>query len=389
MTKTIVRSLCTMPAMTALVATLLAALPAERLLAQVRPQSGGTAHAGGAVRVSSGGISESTSRTQISEGDLRVEIATKSRQSQDAEGNVTIDEQKEISASIGGIPVPKDRIRELDDRIEILGEQGEILRSVATPKVLARGAAGDFAVARAARDNARRAGGAVVGRPQVRLGVSLETADPALARQLRVPADEVSVISAVVPDGPAAKAGIQPYDVVIAVDGQKPASPDHLRKALVGKKPGETLRLTLAEGALTRDVEVQLEANKDEGGGLSWVFEGTPLGDLDMTFTEEIKSALEALRSRDFGFSAEDLRMLLAPMMAPRAPSAPGAPTPPTGLYRFSVPAPTPPAALGESAAGAERIRRLEATIERLEETIRRLEERLPPAPPSAPRPIA
>jgi photosystem II stability/assembly factor-like uncharacterized protein len=77
-------------------------------------------------------------------------------------------------------------------------------------------------------------------------------------------------VTAVVDDGPAAKAGVRADDLVTAADGKKVASFGALLDALEDKKPGDALKLTVSrkgkdkKDAEKLDFEVKLEARKAE-----------------------------------------------------------------------------------------------------------------------------
>jgi putative serine protease PepD len=64
-----------------------------------------------------------------------------------------------------------------------------------------------------------------------------------------------------VPGGPAEKAGVQPGDVVVAIDGKKVEDSAALIVAIRAHHPGEKVRLTLSRGGDTHDVTVTLAAH--------------------------------------------------------------------------------------------------------------------------------
>ncbi|MEE8106518.1 MAG: M28 family peptidase, partial [Planctomycetota bacterium] len=67
-------------------------------------------------------------------------------------------------------------------------------------------------------------------------------------------------IARVVPDGPAAKAGVQHGDVVMEIDGKKTPDLRALRRALRNKKIGDELTVKLLRGTETIELKVKLGA---------------------------------------------------------------------------------------------------------------------------------
>jgi putative serine protease PepD len=62
----------------------------------------------------------------------------------------------------------------------------------------------------------------------------------------------------IVPGGPADKAGLQPGDVVVAIDGEKVAGADELIVAIRSREPEQTIRLTIRRGDRALPVSVVL-----------------------------------------------------------------------------------------------------------------------------------
>jgi hypothetical protein len=93
------------------------------------------------------------------------------------------------------------------------------------------------------------------------IGVTTSPLDAALRAQLGVDGDAV-VIESVSPDMPAAKAGVQPFDVVTAIEGQPGASPERLRNALDDKQVGDKLKLTVLRRGQSQELELTIEKAK-------------------------------------------------------------------------------------------------------------------------------
>jgi hypothetical protein len=108
------------------------------------------------------------------------------------------------------------------------------------------------------------------------LGVSTEETSEVLASQLGLKSGQGLVVIYVAPDSPAAKAGIQRYDVLTELDGQLLVDPIQLRKLVQMQKEGETVKLTLHRGGKKQTVSVTL-AKRSEGMGM-WPGEVAPDG---------------------------------------------------------------------------------------------------------------
>jgi serine protease Do len=75
------------------------------------------------------------------------------------------------------------------------------------------------------------------------IGAEMQALSPSMSKALRLPESGGALIAGVVPDGPAAKAGLQPGDVVLGVNGQKVASPRQLAVDIASIKPGDRASL--------------------------------------------------------------------------------------------------------------------------------------------------
>lgn len=95
------------------------------------------------------------------------------------------------------------------------------------------------------------------------LGVYIQDVIPRMERQLGV--REGALVSEVVADSPAAKAGIKAGDVIVAVDGEKIKTSNDLQVAIMYRSPGERVQVTLVRDKRTLTVEVVLEARPEEG----------------------------------------------------------------------------------------------------------------------------
>ncbi len=95
------------------------------------------------------------------------------------------------------------------------------------------------------------------------LGVYIQDVIPGMERQLGV--REGALVTEVVPNSPAAKAGIRSGDVIIAVEGKKIRNSSDLQMAIMYRRPGEKVTVTLVRDKRTIAVEVVLEERPAEG----------------------------------------------------------------------------------------------------------------------------
>lgn len=95
------------------------------------------------------------------------------------------------------------------------------------------------------------------------IGVTVTSVNAFTAREQGLSVSEGAVVTAVSPDSPAAKAGLEVDDIVTAVNGKPVTSADGLIIAAREHKIGETITLTVVRGDKTQDIEVTLGSDAD------------------------------------------------------------------------------------------------------------------------------
>ncbi|MNK74516.1 putative serine protease HtrA [compost metagenome] len=91
------------------------------------------------------------------------------------------------------------------------------------------------------------------------LGVAVAEINPQIAGEIRgAKAGRGLVVLEVVAGSPAARAGLQPEDVILSVDGKALTEPRDLILYLNQKKPGQKVRLSVLRGGQTRNVDLTL-----------------------------------------------------------------------------------------------------------------------------------
>jgi serine protease DegQ len=88
------------------------------------------------------------------------------------------------------------------------------------------------------------------------IGIQPATLTPEIARLLGIDRTSGVVVMQVATPSPAADAGIQPGDIVIAFNGKETATAEELIAALRSTKPGDRVQLTVLRGAKTQEITV-------------------------------------------------------------------------------------------------------------------------------------
>lgn len=305
---------------------------------------------------------ESSSVSRIVDGELDLTVKTVRKTRTLDDGTIETKESVEMKALLDGKEIPQDRIRRAGDRVEILDERGEVVHSA----VVTIGPAGATSMSRTYTS------AAPIAPPPARpmLGVTLEETGEPLLKHLRLEPGRSTLLTSIMPDSPAAKAGLETFDVVTAIGDRDDASPDAIREFLAGAKVGDEVRLAIVRAGEKREVKVTLAAMSDAMAARNVA--GEPLD-------PEIRAMLEELRARGIDIDAGMLGGNHAVIVAP-GPNAGGGMrfiVPPSG--GFAMPGGGP-----DFAAFEERMRRMQEEMER---AMQRLDRMRPAAPAPAPAP--
>ncbi|MGH8183850.1 MAG: Do family serine endopeptidase [Rhodanobacteraceae bacterium] len=101
------------------------------------------------------------------------------------------------------------------------------------------------------------------------LGVDAQNLSARVAAALGIKASSGALITNVLPDSPAAKAGLQPGDLVTSVNGQPVTDAQDLRNAQGLAPLGSTLKLGVDRGGKQRVIEAKLTAVSGQAAGAS------------------------------------------------------------------------------------------------------------------------
>ena len=96
------------------------------------------------------------------------------------------------------------------------------------------------------------------------LGVSIQPLTPELAKSFGTKDTKGVLISDVIADSPAAKAGLQPGDILLEFDGKKMEAPADLQRAVGFTTPGATAKMKILREKGERTVEVKIAEASDE-----------------------------------------------------------------------------------------------------------------------------
>lgn len=315
-------------------------------------------------------------------------------------------------ATLNGKAVPEDRIRVTDEVIELLGESGEPIVSIAmspggTPRIpdvpdvrVLRGGRGTVAPTPPSAFYPSVQGAVQVARsepPPVMVGINMSDASDTLREHFGLGEGVGFVVDNVIDGLPAAKAGIRAKDIVVSIDGED-VNQSSLRERLQGRKAGDTVRVGLLRKGERMEVQLKLEAYDESRLGISsgqsfgvtvpgqlWLERG---GQQEMEEArralEEAMKAMQGDRSQALAEAREQVQRALEEMRAagnlrqlhsedrlrdllvvPAPPATPGEPSRNFQVLR------TP------SMPNAEKMADIESRLDRLDERLNKLDDRI------------
>ncbi len=97
-----------------------------------------------------------------------------------------------------------------------------------------------------------------------RLGITIQQLDQSLADSFGMKKPGGALVSAVENDSPAAKAGIQPGDVIVSVNGKEVKSSNELPPLIANILPGNSAKLQVWRKGSLRDIDVKVGAQKED-----------------------------------------------------------------------------------------------------------------------------
>jgi serine protease Do len=96
------------------------------------------------------------------------------------------------------------------------------------------------------------------------LGVGINTVDEKMAKQLNLKTDHGAIVLSVSPGSPAQKAGIQPYDILVTINGKSIDSARDLTNFVAESSVGSVLTLGLIREGKSKSVKAKITERPDE-----------------------------------------------------------------------------------------------------------------------------
>ena len=139
------------------------------------------------------------------------------------------------------------------------------------------------------------------------LGVGASKLPELVGEHLKLPEGEGVVIRTLDPEGPVAKAGLAPNDIITKVAGKSIGTHDQLRDSVAGKKPGEEIAIDYIHRGELKTATVALGSAPAQQGAVAGA-EVKPLDNLMMNGMppDQMKRIREAIEQNMKAFEALD-----------------------------------------------------------------------------------
>jgi serine protease Do len=137
-------------------------------------------------------------------------------------------------------------------RGEVIGINTAIATAAGVPGNVGVGFAIPINMARSVMDQLIKTGKVVRGW----LGISLQEVDRDIAEKYDL--DEPRGVLVLIVSGPAKKAGLEPGDLILEIDGEEIRDGAHLKNLIAATRPGEEIRLKVIRGKKEREFKVEL-----------------------------------------------------------------------------------------------------------------------------------
>ena len=147
------------------------------------------------------------------------------------------------------------------------------------------------------------------------LGVVSSDVPEMLAEHLGLKPGEGIIVGAVMPDGPAAKAGLAARDIITRVGDKAVGSPQDLTKEVQARKPGDTIHLDVIQKGKAAGLDVTLGARPEQLGGIGLQpLEQLNLDGLPKDIADRLRGALQG-NAGGFNLNIEEGAVEIAPQM--------------------------------------------------------------------------
>jgi len=131
------------------------------------------------------------------------------------------------------------------------------------------------------------------------LGVGIQTVTEELATQFNLDKEQGVLVNEVFDGEPAQKAGVQPGDIILKVDGAAVDTPSSLAKVVAGLTPGKPAKLKVLRNGEAVELSVLLSERKDESETPQVIPVKTPESILGLGIEDITKETADRLKLKD------------------------------------------------------------------------------------------